>query len=227
MLKIQIRGYCRKFIAQKNSSIGVGAMIVFIAMVLVAGIAASVLIQTSINLETQAMKTGSDTKDDVSCDIDVLDICGQYGTRTIAGTPYTRYHNMSVIVTPRGASEINLGEVVLQISNEDKLVSLTYDSTFSSTVSGSGIFQTSNMFDLNASSFGVIVIEDEDTSMSEDFPTINNGDKAALTVNLSASFSGFTGRQDIRGMVIPEHGSPGIFLFRTPATTIKTVVNFL
>jgi flagellin FlaB len=42
-------------------SIGIGAMIVFIAMVLVAGIAASVLIQTSNRLEMQAMKTGQDT----------------------------------------------------------------------------------------------------------------------------------------------------------------------
>ena len=42
-------------------AIGIGAMIVFIAMVLVAGIAASVLVQTANRLETQAMETGAET----------------------------------------------------------------------------------------------------------------------------------------------------------------------
>ena len=61
-------------------SIGIGAMIVFIAMVLVAGIAASVLIQTSTTLESQAMATGHQTTDEVSSGIAIFDIEGYADT---------------------------------------------------------------------------------------------------------------------------------------------------
>ncbi len=59
------------------AEIGIGAMIVFIAMVLVAGIAASVLIQTATRLESQAMKTGQDTIAEVASGIAVYDVTGK------------------------------------------------------------------------------------------------------------------------------------------------------
>ena len=61
-------------------AIGIGAMIVFIAMVLVAGIAASVLIQTSTRLESQAMATGQETIAEVSSGLSVFDIIGKKNT---------------------------------------------------------------------------------------------------------------------------------------------------
>jgi flagellin FlaB len=57
-------------------SMGIGALVIFIAMVLVAGIAASVLIQTSTKLENQAMSTGSETTREVSSGIAVYNIEG-------------------------------------------------------------------------------------------------------------------------------------------------------
>ena len=56
---------------------------------------------------------------------------------------------------------------------------------------------------------------------------MNKGDKIALTFNMSASFNGIFFRDDIEGMVMPENGAPGMFLFRAPATTSRTVVEFM
>ena len=66
----------KKFKHDNHGAIGIGAMIVFIAMVLVAGIAASVLIQTSGRLETQAMQSGAETVSEVATGIQVESVLG-------------------------------------------------------------------------------------------------------------------------------------------------------
>ena len=63
-------------IVNKNASIGIGSMIIFIAIILVAGIAASVIIQTMNSMEQQAMKTGEETTEEVSTGISIFDIKG-------------------------------------------------------------------------------------------------------------------------------------------------------
>ena len=211
----------------KVSSIGIGSVIVFIAMVLVAGIAAAVFIQTSNQLEAQALVTGRDTKTEISSDLHVYKITGQYTTRVIKSVSYSRYHNMTIMVTPLAGSEIDLGETILQISNGTDLLILTYNNTFAALPSSNGVFSTTAVFNLNASEFGIIAVEDGDGSISATAPSINHGDKALLTVNLSACFNGLAARTDIEGMVIPEHGSPGVFLFRTPIITTRTIVKSL
>jgi archaeal flagellin FlaB len=222
--------FSRLFAFKSNSkaSIGIGAMIVFIATVLVAGIAASVLIQTSNQLETQAMRAGQDTCDEVSSGIGVVKIVGQYGNRNVSGTYYNRFHNMSIMITSRsGGSGVNLDQVVVKMSNGSKLCLLSWDTSFALAPSASGLFSTANMFDIGADDFGIIVIEDADGSCTASNPVINKGDKVVLTVNLSACFGGLASREDLEGMVIPEMGSPGVFLFRTPGTNNKTLVDLM
>lgn len=215
-------------LSHNKASIGIGAMIIFIAMILVAGIAASILIDTSVTLEAQAYKTGKETKDEVSSGIGVVQIIGQYGTRNIGGTDYSRFHNMSIMVTSRaGGSGVALDGVIITIANKTNMCLLSWDSTFADEVSGNGLFNTGSCFDIGPDDFGIIVIEDADGSCTATNPIINGGDKAILTVNLSACFNGLASKKDVRGMVMDEQGSPGVFLFRTPATSSKTVVEFM
>jgi len=236
-----------------SGSIGIGAMIIFIAMVLVAGIAASVLVQTANNLETTAMETGAETTDEVSTGMRVVDIEGYKSLRSIAyndtsGVIWrmenstwldretlgqeclmwnndTRIHNMTITVAPRaGSADIDLSQTVLEISNSTTKCLLTFgnSSAYATSVASNGVF-ASDVFNLDPDEFGIIELEDADSSASAATPVINRGDKVMLSINASACFQGVQERTDVWGMVIPEDGAPAIFAFRTPAAFTDTV----
>ena len=56
------------------AAIGIGAMIVFIALILVAAVASAVIIQTAEKLQQSAQSTGDDTTDEMSGKIQVLNV---------------------------------------------------------------------------------------------------------------------------------------------------------
>ena len=203
-------------------AIGIGAMIVFIAIVLVAGIAASVLIQTSGKLETQAMKSGQETIEEVSTGIAVDGVLGWVSSsRVVLG---------AIEVRPRaGSSEIDLSETVIEMSDSTTKNLFTYNSSaFTDTGSIDGDIFTTGFYPwMNGTRFGVIVLEDADGSVSSANPIINSGDHVFLTVDVRAAFGsgGFTTRADIFGQIIPEEGSPGVIAFTTPAAYNDVVVD--
>jgi flagellin FlaB len=197
---------------------GIGAMIVFIAMVLVAGIAASVLIQTANRLEIQAMKTGQQTTNEVATGIGVEDITGEVGG--VTGT----IDNIAITVSPRsGSMDVDLSNTVVELSNSATKYILTYDqASWFATPAATGVFATL-AFPAATNLFGVIVLEDADSSCQQANPVINRGDHVLLTISSLTVFTGLTERTDIWGKVIPENGAPGVFAFRTPATYSETV----
>ena len=58
---------------REEGSIGIGAMIVFIALILVAAVASTIIIKTAEELQQRAEKTADDTRGDISGKVNVVD----------------------------------------------------------------------------------------------------------------------------------------------------------
>ncbi len=206
-------------------SMGIGAMIIFIAMVLVAGIAASVLIQVANTLQMQALYTGQETIEEVATGVSVVDVEGHVSDATVG------IDLITISVKGRsGSREIDLNQTKIELADNDTKVILGYNSSqHSSAPAATGVFDTGS-FALNANEFGIIVIEDADGSLSTNtaIPIINRGDLVILTVNTSTTFSpGLLERTSVWGNVIPEIGSWGIITFRTPSAFVNDVYDLL
>ena len=98
-----------------RGQVGIGTLIVFIAMVLVAAIAAGVLINTAGLLQTQAEATGQETKQQVS---DRLQI--QSTTGNVTGDETVNEFNLTV-TKAAGAGDIDLRNVSYEIITDDDI----------------------------------------------------------------------------------------------------------
>ena len=98
---------------ETRGQVGIGTLIVFIAMVLVAAIAAGVLINTAGLLQTQAEATGQETQQQVS---DRIQIQSATGNVTADGT--VDKVNVSVTKSP-GAGDIDLANVTFEFVTND------------------------------------------------------------------------------------------------------------
>jgi flagellin FlaB len=204
---------------------GIGAMIVFIAMVLVAGIAASVLIQTANRLEIQAMTTGQQTTAEVATGLAVVNIEGQTSGGSIS--------NMTITVRARaGSGDIDLSQTVIELTDGATKTLLAYDPADNKftdyTAGGTGnvfgaALWTAGGANLTNEQFGILVLQDEDSSLSVDHPVINSGDLVMLCVSTDSCFGGLSPRSNIWGLVSPEIGASGIFAFRVPSSLTETV----
>jgi flagellin FlaB len=215
---------CEMLRREDIGDMGIGAMIVFIAMVLVAGIAASVLVQTANRLEIRAMITGEQTMGEVSTGCAVFDIEGHVTNSAV--------DNMTISVRPRaGSKDIDLKETVMELSDGSTKVLLSYNATntwnFNDSVSSYNgqIFSIYTLgWNMSNDEFGILVLEDADGSCTAATPVINRGDSVMLCVNTAACFAGgFGTRDDVWGTVMPEEGTPGVFSFRAPASLSDAV----
>jgi archaeal flagellin FlaB len=208
----------QKLKSNLDADIGIGALIIFIAMIMVAGVTASVMIQTMNNLQQQAIKTSEDTIKDISSGLKVTFVSGFVQNSSIS--------QLAIFVSTTSASDnVDLTYGILSLSDSSQKVILNYSSgCFGHSVTN-GLFGTLNTSTLSSSQFGILVIRDIDGSCNATTPVIGDEDLIVLLVNTTTCFSGIGPRTDVVGEIYPEHGIHGIIGFTTPSTYEHAIVD--
>jgi archaeal flagellin FlaB len=219
MLLKGIEGYLHTTVRRnQKGALGIGAMIIFIAMVLVAGIVAYVILSTGSQLENQSGSTGTQTIKEVSTGLKVSTIQGHNTSGLI--------DKIVIIVTPRaGSPEIDLSAVLIELSNGVQKNVLEYASAYwvDGTTGLDDLFDA-DAFSSASAQYGVIVLIDDDGSCSQNTPVINRGDSVMLALNTTVIFNGIGENINIMGNVIPEDGAWSIIEFRTPSSFVNPIL---
>ena len=109
----------------KKANMGMGTLIIFIAMIIVAAIAASVLISTTTSLQNKALETGTATKDEVGTSLTVLQVFGEDGTNGVL-------ENITVTTKLKAGSEpIRFGDLLVSLGLENVSEDYTYNDSVS------------------------------------------------------------------------------------------------
>lgn len=112
----------RNYILKRDdrAEVGVGTLIVFIAMVLVAAVAAAVLINTSGTLQERATATGKEATKEVSSNFKVV---GVYGDVTTGQIDNIRIH----LELAAGARPIDMEQVIIRYSDGNSALIYDYE----------------------------------------------------------------------------------------------------
>ncbi len=103
----------------RRAEMGVGTMIIFIAMVLVAAVAASVLISTANQVREQAQTTGEQAINNVATGFLVQDVVGVVATDNASLDEIVIYMRVT-----SGSPNVNMDNVVLSINTGDAIAML-------------------------------------------------------------------------------------------------------
>jgi flagellin FlaB len=169
---------------RERGQVGIGTLIVFIAMVLVAAIAAGVLINTAGFLQTQSEQTGEQSSQQVT---DRLEPVSKTGNVSMYNESTNRYEGsldgadtnlrvseMSLVMQKApGASDINVSATTFELVGPD----------------GTDRFAFTNGTAINVTQGEVRALQDDDSSLSSDssngYVLNSRTDRLVVTINMT------------------------------------------
>jgi flagellin FlaB len=188
----------------KRAEMGVGTMIIFIAMVLVAAVAASVLISTANKVREQAQNTGDQAINNVASGFVVQDVTGTVDTSV---NKYKNITDLTIQVRLQaGSPSVNMDLVSIQFISGSTNKMLTF-------VQGTE----------NASkgvSYGANSTGPADTWITGNH-VVQQGD--LVTVAITGLTLGYSSAATIK--IVPAYGSSNLISFVTPSFYNTAYVN--
>jgi archaeal flagellin FlaB len=146
-----------------SGDVGVGTLIIFISMVLVAAVAAAVLIYTTGALQQKATKTSKEATQQISSNMIVEKVMGDRGSGLSANVT-----TLLVRIKPDvGTTSIDLRQVIITVMDKDYRYDLNYGTNYSA-----------------------VAVRDEDQSFNTTTPVLNAGDLVEIQIDNSATGMG-------------------------------------
>ncbi|MFA1610585.1 archaellin/type IV pilin N-terminal domain-containing protein [Halobellus rubicundus] len=159
------------FNKDERGQVGIGTLIVFIAMVLVAAIAAGVLVNTAGFLQATAEDAGQESVNKVTNRVDVINTHGTVGTNEdIANITMT-------VRLAAGSSSVDMNTTSIKYLSADNVQTLTNKTSGATDTDGDG----------TSTAFSLTNVADDDDS----FGVLNSAsDRYEVTIDTSAIESG-------------------------------------
>ena len=185
-----------------RGQVGIGTLIVFIAMVLVAAIAAGVLINTAGFLQSSAEETGQQSSDQVTNRLEVVNSVGtQIDSNTIGMVEIT-------VRKAPGAGNIDIGATTLQLVHSSGSFDLTEGERPGTPPDNAP----------NATFFNVTDVQDDDTSISDSQVLNDPADRATIYLDVEDIF---TGQSDDGNSPNANAGNDGFGLGEGDTATVR------
>jgi len=202
----------------EQAEMGVGTLIVFIAMIIVAAVAATVLITTAYQMQQQAEHTGDIAMLDVATGFRVLNLGGDRDNPNDAAGSTNKIEILEIKVgLLAGSPAINVSDTIIEITDGTVDVTLVYVDTSSGEYN-----QTAS-----ATQFTMQPLRDMAPANDTDsYAMLTSGDVGLIFIDANAAGLALYTQTTCEIKIIPKHGVPTLESFTTPAVYTDRYLNF-